>query len=252
MLAASHLAYRYGRRRWGLLDGHFSVGGPVVGVLGPPGAGKSTLLSLLTASRIATTGTLLVGGLDPTDRRQRRQLRSRLGFVPQSLSIYPWQTVGEFLAYVGWLRQVPAAQLPKAIADSLLATDLTELRDRPVRNLPTGARQRLLLAQVLVARPSLVVLDEPLVGLDPEQRAQFLARVAAMRDRGTTVVLATPQAEDVAGVCTEAVVLSAGRTLFSGTTRALARAGGPAGGPGPGAVLAGYRRLLAEAGAVAG
>jgi ABC-2 type transport system ATP-binding protein len=252
MLAASHLAYRYGRRQWGLLDGHFSVGGPVVGVLGPPGAGKSTLLSLLTAARIATTGTLLVGGLDPTERRQRRQLRSRLGFVPQSLSIYPRQTVGEFLAYVGWLRQVPAAQLPKAIADSLLATDLTELRDRPVRSLPTGTRQRLLLAQVLVSRPTLVVLDEPLVGLDPEQRAQFLARVAAMRDRGTTVVLATPLADDVAAVCTEAVVLAAGRTLFSGTTGALARAGGPGGRPGPGTVLAGYRRLLAEAGAVAG
>jgi len=252
MLAASHLAYRYGRRRWGLLDGHFSVSGPVVGVLGPAGAGKSTLLSLLTAARLATGGTLLVGGLDPSDRWQRRQVRSRLGFVPQALSIYPRQTVGEFLAYVGWLRRVPAARLAEAIADSLLATDLTELRDRPVRSLPAGARQRLVLAQVLVSRPSLVVLDEPLVGLEPDQRVQFLARVAAMRDLGTTVVLATPLAEDVAAVCSEAVVLSAGRTLFSGTTRALAGPGGPADPPGPGAVLAGYRRLLVEAGTVAG
>jgi ABC-2 type transport system ATP-binding protein len=249
MLAASHLAYRYGPRRWGLVDGHFSAGGPVVGVLGPAGAGKSTLLSLLTAARIATSGTLLVGGLDPTERRQRRQLRSRLGFVPQSLSIYPRQTVGEFLAYACWLRRVPAARLAEAIADSLLATDLTELRDRPVRSLPPGARQRLVLAQVLVNRPSLVVLDEPLVGLDPEQRVQFLARVAAIRDRGT-VVLATPLAEDVAAVCTEAIVLSGGRTLFSGTTRALA--GDPDVHPGPDAVLAGYRRLLAKATGVAG
>ena len=252
MLAASHLAYRYGRRRWGLLDGHFSVGGPVVGLLGPAGAGKSTLLSLLTAARVATGGTLLVGGLDPAERRQRRQLRSRLGFVPQTLSIYPRQTVGEFLAYVGWLRRVPAARLAEAIADSLLATDLTELRDRPVHSLPAGTRQRLVLAQVLVNRPSLVVLDEPLVGLDPEQRAQFLARVAAMRDSGTTVVLATPLAEDVAAVCTEVIVLAAGRTLFSGTTAALAAAGDPADRPGPDAVLAGYHRVLAEAGAVAG
>jgi ABC-2 type transport system ATP-binding protein len=252
MLAASHLAYRYGRRRWGLLDGHFSLGGAVVGVLGPAGAGKSTLLSLLTAARIATGGTLLVGGLDPTERRQRRQLRSRLGFVPQSLSIYPRHTVGEFLAYAGWLRRVPAARLAEAVADSLLATDLTELRDRPVRSLPEGARQRLVLAQVLVNRPSLVVLDEPLVGLGPEQRVQFLARVAAMRDRGTTVVLATPLAEDVAALCTEVVVLAGGRTLFSGTTGALAGAGDPAGEHGAGAVLAGYRRVLAEGGPVAG
>jgi ABC-2 type transport system ATP-binding protein len=250
MLAASHVAYRYGRRRWGLLDGHFSVEGPVVGVLGPAAAGKSTLLSLLTAARVATGGTLLVCGLDPAERGQRRQLRSQLGFVPQSLSIYPGQTVGEFLAYVGWLRRVPGARLDDAIADSLLATDLTELRDRPVRSLPTGTRQRLVLAQVLVNRPSVVVLDEPLVGLEPEQRAQFLARVAAMRDRGTIVVLATPLAADVAALCTEAVVLSAGRTLFSGTTRALAAVGDPTGPPGPDAVLAGYRRLLAEAGPV--
>ena len=89
MLAASHLAYRYGRRRWGLLDGHFSVSGPVVGVLGACGAGKSTLLSLLTAARVATGGTLLVSGLDLAERRQRRQLRARLGYVPQSLSISP-------------------------------------------------------------------------------------------------------------------------------------------------------------------
>jgi ABC-2 type transport system ATP-binding protein len=250
MLAASHLAYRYGRRRWGLLDGHFSVGGPVVGVLGPTGSGKSTLLSLLTAARVATGGTLLVGGLDPTERQQRRQLRSRLGYVPQSLSIQPRLRVGEFLGYVGWLRRVPADRLAEAVADSLLATDLTELRDRPVRSLPAGARQRLLLAQVLVSRPSLVVLDEPLVGLDPEQRAQFLVRVAAMRDRGTTVVLATPLVEDVAALCTEAVVLDRGRTLFSGTTAALA--GEPAGRPGAVAVLAGYRRVLAGAGTVAG
>ena len=252
MLAASHLAYRYTRKRWGLLDGHFSVGGPVIGVLGPAGAGKSTLLSLLTAGRVATSGTLLVSGLDPSDPQERRQLRSALGFVPQALSIYPRQTVGEFLTYVGWLRRIPAARLAGAIADSLLATDLTELRDRPVRSLPPSTRQRLVLAQVLVNRPSLVVLDEPLLGLEPDQRVQFLARVAAMRERGTTVVLATPLAEDVAAVCTEAVVLCAGRTLFSGTTKALAGGGGPGDPPGPGAVLAGYRRLLIEAGTVAG
>ena len=201
----------------------------MVGVLVRPGPASRPCSSLLTAARVATGGTLLVGGLDPAERRQRRQLRSRLGFVPQSLSIYPRQTVGEFLAYVGWLRRVPAARLAEAIADSLLATDLTELRDRPVRSLPAGTRQRLVLAQVLVNRPSLVVLDEPLVGLDPDQRAQFLARVAAMRDDGTTVVLATPLVEDVAAVCTDVVVLAAGRTLFSGTTGALAGAGGPAG-----------------------
>jgi ABC-type multidrug transport system ATPase subunit len=252
MVAASHLAYRYGRRRWGLLDGHFSVSGPVVGILGACGAGKSTLLSLLTAARVATDGTLLVSGLDLAERRQRRQLRARLGYVPQSLSISPRHTVGEFLAYVAWLRAVPAAELPVAVADSLLATDLTELRNRPVRTLGDGTRQRLVLAQALVNRPSLVVLDEPLFGVDPEQRAQFLARVAAMRKRGSTVVLGTALAEDVAAVCDEVVVLAGGRTVFSGTTRALAGVPATAARPGAAAVRAGYQRVLATAAAVAG
>jgi ABC-type multidrug transport system ATPase subunit len=251
MLAASHLAYRYGRRRWGLLDGHFSLAGPVVGVLGPAGAGKSTLLSLLTAARIATGGTLLVSGLDPAQRRERQRLRAEVGYVPQSLSIHPRQTVADFLAYVGWLRKVPPDQLAEAVADSLLATDLTELRDRPVHTLGDGTRQRLVLAQVLVNRPSLVVLDEPLFGIDPEQRAQFLARVAAMRERGTTVVLGTPLVDDVAAVCDEVVVLAGGRTLFSGATRALATTGAAA-AAGADPVRAGYRQLLDAAGAVDG
>jgi ABC-2 type transport system ATP-binding protein len=252
MLAASHLAYRYGRRRWGLLDGHFTLAGPVVGVLGPTGAGKSTLLSLLTAARVATGGTLLVGGLDPAQRRDGRQLRARLGYVPQSLSIYPRQTVAEFLAYVGWLRKVPRARLAAAVADSMLATDLTELRDRPVHTLGDRTRQRLVLAQVLVNRPSLVVLDEPVLGIEPEQRVQFLARVAAMRAGGTTVVLGTRLVDDVAAICDEVVVLAGGRTLFSGATAALAAAAEPGGTDPADTVRAGYRRLLAGADAVRG
>jgi ABC-2 type transport system ATP-binding protein len=231
LVTAVHVAHR------GLLDVDFSAAGRALGVLGPPGAGKSALLSLLTGSRLPTAGTLRVGGLDPSDRVQRRQLRGRLGYVPAALSVQPAQTVGQFVRYVGWLRGVPPAALPAAVADCLLVTDLTELRDRPVRTLNYGMRQRMLLAQALVNRPSLVVLDAPTVMLDPQQRSRFLARVVALRGR-CAVVLATPLVESVATVCDEVVVLAAGRTVFSGTTAELAG--------GTGDLAAGYRRVLAS------
>lgn len=156
------------------------------------------------------------------------------------MTVSPAHTVGQFVRYVGWLRGVPPAQLPAAVADSLLVTDLTELRDRPVRTLNTGMRQRLLLAQALVNRPSLVVLDAPTVLLDPQQRSRFVARVVALRGR-CAVVLATPLVENVAALCDEVVVLAGGRPVFSGTTAELA-----GGRPDAGALTEGYRRVLAS------
>jgi ABC-2 type transport system ATP-binding protein len=242
LVTATHLALRYDRRRTGLVDASFTAAGRAMGVLGPAGAGKSTLLSLITAALLPTAGTLRVSGLDPADRAQRRELRSVLGYVPQSMSVYPRHTVGEFLAYVGWLRAVPPALLPAAVEDSLLVTDLTQLRDRPVRTLNSGMRQRVLLAQALVNRPSLVVLDQPAVVLDPEQRTRFLARVTALRGR-CAVVLASPLVENIAAVCDEVVVLAEGRAVFSGTTRELAGDAEPTAD----ALRAGYLRVLAGA-----
>ncbi|HST64803.1 MAG TPA: ABC transporter ATP-binding protein [Mycobacteriales bacterium] len=236
LVTARHAACRHDRHR-GLLDADFTAAGRALGVLGPPRSGKSTLLALLTGSRRPTGGSLRVTGLDPALPAERRRLREVIGYVPEAMTVPPACTVGQFLRYVGWLRGVPAAQLPAAIADSLLVTDLTELRDRPVRTLSTGMRQRVLLAQALVNRPSVVVLDSPTVMLDPEQRSRFLARLVSLRGR-CAVVLATPLVQSVAAVCDEVVVLAAGRTVFSGTTTDLAG----------GTDLAdGYRRVLAAA-----
>jgi ABC transporter family protein len=158
------------------------------------------------------------------------------GWARPLAPVDPEATYRPFLQpHVGlvWVRVVVLA----AVADCLLVTDLTELRDRPVRTLNYGMRQRMLLAQALVNRPSLVVLDAPTVMLDPQQRSRFLARVVALRGR-CAVVLATPLVESVATVCDEVVVLAAGRTVFSGTTAELAG--------GTGDLAAGYRRVLAS------
>jgi ABC-type multidrug transport system ATPase subunit len=222
MIEAHHLAYRYGRRRWGLVDASFAVDSPAVGVLGPNGAGKSTLLSLLTAARTPTIGKLVVDGLDVQEPRQRVRLQATLGFVPQALNVYPHYTVEEFLAYVAWLRRVPPAEVEPNMRQSLEATDLTQLRTHKIRTLSGGMRQRVILAQALVNNPALVVLDEPTVGLDPEQRAHFIGRIGQLKAQ-TQVVLATHLVEDVAAVCDQVVVLVEGRVAFQGTVQDLVR-----------------------------
>jgi ABC-2 type transport system ATP-binding protein len=242
MIAADGLGLRYARRRWGLADFTCHVEGRAIGVLGPNGAGKSTLLSLVTGARRPTTGRLSVSGLDLSERRERRLLQSRLGFVPQSVDIYPAYTVTQFLRYVCWLRRVPAAEVSARIEAAARATDLLDVTDRRIRTLSGGTRQRVALAQTLVNEPDLIVLDEPTVGLDPEQRAGFLALVQGLRDR-SGVLLATHLVEDVAEVCDTVVVLFEGRSVFTGSVRDLvAEAGGDA-VTGP-AVSAGYLAVL--------
>ncbi|MCW2567346.1 MAG: yxlF 4 [Mycobacterium sp.] len=242
MIVAHGLGVRYARHRWGLADFTCRVAGSAVGVLGPNGAGKSTLLSLVTGAREATTGQLSVAGLDLSERRERRTLQSRLGFVPQSVDIYPGYSVEQFLRYVCWLRRVAASEVPGRIDAALRATDLWRQRDDRIRTLSGGTRQRVALAQTLVNEPDLIVLDEPTVGLDPEQRAQFLNRVRALTSR-TRVVLATHLVEDVAEVCDAVVVLYEGRSVFTGSVRELVAEAGADTVTGP-SVGAGYLAVL--------
>lgn len=213
-------------------------------VLGPNGAGKSTLLSILTGASRATAGELVLLGHSMSSRSGVRAVQDSLGFVPQALSIFPGHTVEDFLRYVCWLRKVPAATVPQAITSSLVATDLEELRDRRVRTLSGGMKQRLLLAQALVNSPALIVLDEPTVGLDPAQRARFLERVRGLSQR-CRVVLATHLVEDVATTCDWTLVLDSGRVRFCGTTRELVARFGADEVTGA-SVEAAYRSVVAE------
>jgi ABC-2 type transport system ATP-binding protein len=243
MIEALQVAYRYHRRRWGLVDASFAVDGSAVGVLGPNGAGKSTLLSLLTGARTPTSGSLTLNGLRVDDPRQRRELQAGMGFVPQSMSVYPHYTVEDFLTYVAWLRRVPAGELQDNIRDSLQVTDLTECRDRKIRTLSGGMRQRVILAQALVNRPSVVVLDEPTIGLDPEQRAHFIGKVAELTDR-TRIVLATHLVEDVAALCDQIVVLADGAVAFHGSTQEFVAEAGAAVGSDAAGINAAYLAVL--------
>jgi ABC-2 type transport system ATP-binding protein len=194
----------------------------VTGLLGPNGAGKSTLLRCLATALAPDAGSIRVGGLDPVVAAERTEVRRRVGYLPQNPGLYPNFTAYDLLDYVAVLKELTESRQRRAEVRRVLAeVDLTDRARTKVRKLSGGMRQRLGLAQALLGDPELVILDEPTVGLDPEQRMVFRALVSRLGER-RTVLLSTHQTEDVGALCERVVVMNAGRVIFEGTPRALA------------------------------
>jgi ABC-2 type transport system ATP-binding protein len=194
----------------------------IVGLLGPNGAGKTTLLSILATVASPDSGRLSVLGYDPAVPGQRLEIRRRLGYLPQDLGYHRHFTVAAFLDYVAILKEITSTRARHAeVARVLAATDLTAKAGHRIRTLSGGMRRRLGLAQALLGAPDLLVLDEPVSGLDPEQRLRFRELLSQLPG-DPLVLLATHQVEDVTAVCSAVVVLLAGRVRFSGTPADLA------------------------------
>ncbi|MFI7639747.1 ATP-binding cassette domain-containing protein [Nonomuraea sp. NPDC049400] len=221
MIQIKHLTKTYGAKR--ALDGlSLTLGTGVTGLLGPNGAGKTTLLRCLATTLAPDRGTVHAFGLDPADRRQRTALRRRLGYLPQNPGAYPHFTAFDLVDYVAILKELTDREHRHAEVRRVLAeVDLTDQAGTKVRRLSGGMRQRLALAQALLGEPDLLILDEPTVGLDPEQRMMFRALVSRLGE-SRTVVLSTHQTEDVAALCERVVVMRDGRAVFDGTPGGLA------------------------------
>ncbi len=220
-IEAEGLAKSYGRHR--ALDGFDMVAHPgVTGLLGPNGAGKTTLLRGLATVLPLDAGSVRLLGRDPADEDQRLQIRRRLGYLPQEAGFHRGFTTFEALDYVAVLKEhTERRSRHEEVRRVLDLVGLSEVATKKVRALSGGMRRRLGLAQALLGRPELLVLDEPTVGLDPEQRMRFRDLVSES-GTGRTVVLSTHQTEDVAAVCSHVVVVDRGRSLFAGTPTDLA------------------------------
>jgi ABC-2 type transport system ATP-binding protein len=220
-IEATDLVKAYGRHR--ALDGldlHARPG--VTGLLGPNGAGKTTLLRMLATVLPADTGHLRILGQDPLEAQGRRHVRRRLGYLPQDAGFHRGFTAFEALDYIAVLKEHTQARARHDEVRRVLGlVGLTEVATKKVRALSGGMRRRLGLAQALLGAPELLVLDEPTVGLDPEQRMRFRDLVSEAGN-GRTVVLSTHQTEDVAAICAEVVVVRDGRSVFAGTPGELA------------------------------
>ncbi len=194
----------------------------VTGLLGPNGAGKTTLLRLLATVLAPGDGELHLLGRDVRDSSERIEVRRRLGYVPQEPGFHQDFTAFEFVDYVAILKEMAdTTQRHDEVRRVLDVVGLDDVRHRKIRRLSGGMRRRVAIAQALLGRPELLVLDEPTVGLDPEQRLRFREMLA---DAGpdTTVVLSTHQTGDVAALCGRVVVLHDGTVHFDGTPAGLA------------------------------
>jgi ABC-2 type transport system ATP-binding protein len=198
------------------------LGTGTTGLLGPNGAGKTTLLRCLATTLAPDRGDVRVLGLDPAVSGERTRLRRRLGYVPQSPGFYRHFTAFEVVDYVAILKEVTDRRRRHAeVRRVLTEVDLLDRATTKVRKLSGGMRQRLALAQALLADPELLILDEPTVGLDPEQRVRFRTLLSRLGEH-RTVLLSTHQTEDVAAMCSRVVVMLAGMVRFDGTPAELA------------------------------
>ncbi|MFI6070697.1 ATP-binding cassette domain-containing protein [Actinoplanes sp. NPDC051343] len=220
------------------------LGTGVHGLLGPNGAGKTTLMRALSTVVRPNGGRLALLGLDAADRRGLRGLRRRLGYLPQHFGFYPRFTVREYVEYLAWLREMPASSIPGAVQRAIERVGLTDRADSRLKSLSGGMLRRAGIAQAIVNDPALLLLDEPTVGLDPEQRVEFRS---LLRGLGTDscVVVSTHLVEDVVAACTDVVLIDKGRLVFQGVPDDLTRLGEP-GGVGDSPAERGYTSLLSR------
>jgi len=191
----------------------------LVGLVGANGAGKTTLFRLLLGLARPTEGAIEVCGrpvaADPVG------VRSRLGYMPEHDCLPLDQSAADVVATFGELSGLPARPARQRASEVLDLVGLDEARFRPVGGFSTGMRQRVKLAQALVADPELALLDEPTAGLDPTGREEMLALVSRLSSFGISVLLATHLLDDVARVCDHVVMLDAGRLVVAGPTETL-------------------------------
>jgi ABC-2 type transport system ATP-binding protein len=200
------------------------AGPGVFGLLGPNGAGKTSLLRMMATAVPPTSGTLRLLGRDPGSYGPRREIRRRLGYLPQILGYYPGFTVVEFVEYFALLKEMPAARVRAAVAAAVERVELGGKAKAKLRTLSGGMLRRVGIAQAIVNEPELLLLDEPTAGLDPEQRVAFRGLLRDLGQRAT-VVVSTHLVEDVGAACAQVALMDQGKIVFHGTPADLTARG---------------------------
>jgi ABC-2 type transport system ATP-binding protein len=197
--------------------------GEILGFLGPNGAGKSTTIRILTGFLPASSGRAEVAGHDVAT--ESLQVRRCIGYLPENVPLPTDARVGEYLEFRARLKGLSARERPAALERALQRCGLLDMRRRIVGQLSRGYRQRVGLADALLAEPPVLILDEPTGGLDPGQRQEVLDLVAALRGE-RTVLLSSHVLAEVEHVCTRVAIIQKGRILAQGTREELETAAG--------------------------
>jgi ABC-2 type transport system ATP-binding protein len=191
--------------------------GELLGLLGPNGAGKTTVIKAIAGRLQLDAGTIEVFGRAVTPRDPRPEI----GVVPQELAVYPLLTARENLEVFGSLYGVSPAELDARVNWALQWSDLKDRADEPTKRFSGGMRRRLNIACSLLHQPTLVLLDEPTVGVDPQSRERIYEMLAALRQLGVSIVLTTHHLEEAEQRCDRIVIIDHGRIVASGTLAEL-------------------------------
>ncbi len=201
------------------LDLRISTG--TFGLLGPNGAGKTTLIKILSTQMKPTSGEVTIDGL--RIGADRGKVRQRLGYLPQHFGAYPDLTAFEFLDYMARLAHVrPAKRRKEVVEEALEAVALTKVRDKYTGTFSGGMKRRLGIAQAILAEPDFLIVDEPTVGLDPEERIRF-RKILGRLSRNRAILISTHIVGDISSTCEDIALLNFGRLLFHGPPEELVR-----------------------------
>ena len=209
-LRVTNLGKQYRRDVWGLKDFSLEVGPGILGLLGPNGAGKSTFMRMLATITKPTEGQILWNDVNIVQAPDT--LRAVLGYLPQDFGVYPNLNAVEFLEYMAAIKGLGGAATRKRIDELLQLVNLVEAAKRPLGGYSGGMRQRVGIAQALLNDPQLLIVDEPTVGLDPEERVRFRNLLSDLSGE-RIVILSTHIVSDVEATATHIVLINKGKLL---------------------------------------
>lgn len=190
--------------------------GEVVGLLGPNGAGKTTTMRMLTAYMPPTSGSIRISGFDALT--ESMEVRKRVGYLPENIPTYPDMTVREYIRFWADLRGTPNAR--KRTDEVIERVQLTDRRNSLIRNISKGMRQRLGLAQAIVHQPEVIILDEPTIGIDPQQVIEVRETVRQL-GQDHTLLFSTHILSEAEQVCDRVLIIDRGRIVAEGAPKTL-------------------------------
>lgn len=218
MIEVKHLVKRYGSN-YAVKDLSFTVErGQIYGFLGPNGAGKSTTMNILTGYTAPTSGEIKINGHDILEDSE--EARKCIGYLPEIPPIYPDMTVYEYLVFAAELKKTPKKEREQMITEAMKLTGLTEMQNRLIRNLSKGYRQRTGLAQAILGFPEIIILDEPMVGLDPKQIIEIRELIRHLSKKHT-VILSSHILSEISAICDHIMIIAHGRLVASDTPENL-------------------------------
>jgi len=220
-LVVNNVSKQYQQKVWGLRNFSLELGPGIIGLLGPNGAGKSTLMRILATITKPTSGTITWNGANIATSPD--ELRTVLGYLPQDFGIYPNLSAVEFLEYMAAIKGLDSRTARKRIDELLQITNLFEARKRPLGGYSGGMKQRVGIAQALLNDPQLLIVDEPTVGLDPEERVRFrnlLSELSGQR----IVILSTHIVSDAEATTTQIALINMGHLIKHTTPEILLQA----------------------------